>query len=211
MIVSPSRQPIAKNAPCTSALVADWVKCACVFTLQWLLLTQGAWSSWVIGLFVVPAATWCAMVLFRKDDVNQEQAVNQPEGSSPPATIQILAVPGFLTFFLWQSLRGGWDSALFAIDPRRHLRSGFVRYTTDLPAGRARLIFVHIVSLLPGTVSADWQEDMMVIHALDTSCNNHQSLQQCEVQVARLFGINLVDRQEQAISQPTPNENGGAL
>lgn len=203
--MSTSRQQIVIHAPRPAVSITDWVQCGLVFALLWLLLTKGNSSSWIIGIFVVPAATWCAMVLFR-----HPLAAGKLGNSHRPAAIQILAVPGFIPFFLWQSLRGGWESALFAINSRKRLRQGFIRYSTGLPQGRPRLFFLHLVSLLPGTVSADWQGERMLIHALDTRSDNHQALRHCEVQTARLFGLSLTNTLIKSTSSASTSiENGG--
>lgn len=175
------RPLIKKTAPLASEPLT-WLNYGLVFALLWLLLSQGDTSSWVIGIVVVPLATWCAMRLF------------QPESEGADAnrqSVSITAVLRFIPFFLEQSLRGGWESALFAIHPKKRLYSGFVHYRTRLPLGRARLFFINTVSLLPGTVSATWQHDTLTIHALDKRMDHYQALRHCETRVATLFNIRL--------------------
>jgi multicomponent Na+:H+ antiporter subunit E len=46
---------------------------------------------------------------------------------------------------------------------------------------------MHLVSLLPGTVSANLQDNQLLIHALDMASQNNNDITQCEQQVAKLF------------------------
>jgi len=168
----------------------DWVKYGLLFTLLWLLLNNGEASSWMIGILVVPVATWCAIALFPRPTVTSETEVGHHQVRHQQ-TIHLTGLVSFIPFFVWQSLRGGWDIALFAVLPNRRLHQGFIGYTTRLPAGRPQLFFLHVISLLPGTVSADWKGEGLTIHALDTRADNHQALQHCEVKIGSLFDIDL--------------------
>ncbi len=159
--------------------ILRWIKYGLSFSLLWVLLTQGDIGSWVIGVVVVPLATWCAICLFPPGD----------EGEMAKRSLRISALLRFIPFFLEQSLRGGWVSALFALHPRKRVHSGFIKYTTCLPPGRPRLFFINTVNLLPGTVSAECHGDVMTIHALDICADHDQDLRQCEKQIAALFGL----------------------
>ena len=158
---------------------------AAIFTLLWIVLTQGDASSWLIGGVVVPVAAVCAVLL-----LNRTPACP----GYPEPRITVSGIIRFIPFFLWQSLRGGWESAMFAILPNRQVRPGFINYRTGLPAGRPRLYLLHVVSLLPGTVSAAVDAYHLTIHALDTSADHVAALQECEARVAALFDIAVGNR-----------------
>lgn len=107
----------------------DVVRHLLFFTLLWVLLTEGALISWVIGIVIIPLATWAVVRLQRPAKVQQNHSV------------KLVGLLRFLPFFFWQSLRGGWECALFAIHPRKRLSLGFLKYTTQLPCGSPRLYF----------------------------------------------------------------------
>ncbi len=184
MNISTAQSPAA--APLSPRKVSPWFTYGVLFTLLWCLLTKGEVGSWVIGAWVIPAATWCALRLFHP-------ARATAESGEPRRAIRLKALLGFVPFFLWQSLRGGWDSAVLAIVPGKRVRQGFIHFRTALPAGRPRLYLVHVVSLLPGTVTADWQGERLFIHVLDTHADNHAALRECETQIAALFGVGHAD------------------
>ena len=172
------------TATSSSMPAVAWLKYGLVFILPWTLLTEGNTGSWAIGIVVVPLATWCAMRLFPPVGKDAERA---------DRTVRIGALVRFIPFFLEQSLKGGWESALLAIHPERRVHPGFMRYTTRLPPGRPRLYFVNFISLVPGTLSADWRGNTMTIHALDSRADNFEALRQCETRIAALFGLSLDD------------------
>lgn len=156
----------------------EFIKYLVFFALIWVGLTQGTLHSWILGIVTVPLATWMFLVML--------------QGPAPRLpTISIKGLFRFLPFFLMQSLRGGWESALFAIHPRKKVQLGFLTYTSILPFGRPQLYFLHVISLLPGTVSAAIHGKDILIHALDIKADHFSELRICEEKVAALFNLTL--------------------
>jgi multicomponent Na+:H+ antiporter subunit E len=93
----------------------------------------------------------------------------------------------FLPYFLVASARGGIDVVARALRGSGALRPGFVEYRTGLQ-GELRVFFANIVSLLPGTLTARFSEDVLIVHVLDTRSSVTERLQALELQVARAFG-----------------------
>ena len=154
------------------------------FAGLWWLLTEGEVSSWVIGIIVVPFAAWLSLTLFKDyglTDSDPAHAVNKTQ------SIRVSRLFHFLPFFLLQSIVGGWQTAKLAIRPSMPINPGFFRYNIRLQGSSARLFFMHLVSLLPGTVSAKLEGDQLLIHALEVSPQNSSDIKICEQQVASLF------------------------
>lgn len=165
------------------------IKYGLIFTLLWLLLTNGEMNSWIIGIIVVPIATWLAVTLFRTDlDSHYTETTNQPI-NQPVYKMNPLALTKFIPFFLWQSLSSGWDTAKFAMLPNKKLKPGFILYKTQLPPGRPLLYFIHIISLLPGSFSTAIKDNSLLIHVLDTSDYHEKSLRECEKGIQLLFDL----------------------
>lgn len=104
---------------------------------------------------------------------------------SPLRTLQ------FLPYFLWQSLIGGWDVATRALRPDLRIAPAFLPYTTRLPPGPARVFFFDTITLLPGTLSAELEEDRVVVHVVDVGTSPQEGLEDLERRVALLFRLNL--------------------
>jgi multicomponent Na+:H+ antiporter subunit E len=102
-------------------------------------------------------------------------------------TLHLGSLPGFSIWFLWHSLRGGIDVAWRALQPTVQLQPGFLHYRLTLPPGPARLFLVNVVSLLPGTLSADIEGDVLLLHALDTSADITAEVSEAESRVTALY------------------------
>ena len=90
-----------------------------------------------------------------------------------------------------ESLRGGVDVALRALHPRLPLAPALLAYDLRLAPGLARIFMVNVVSLLPGTLSADLSGSGLSVHVLDRNLPVQHQLQALEQQVAMLFGVSL--------------------
>ena len=135
-------------------------------------------SSWIIGLPAVMAATWAHGRLSL--------------GGGP--RLSIIGGIRLLPVFLWGSLKGGIDVAGRVVGPRLNVEPGFFDYRLALTLPSARVFFLDLVSLLPGTLSADLQVDILRVHALDRRVDSIPELVRLEGRIAALFGDRLPDR-----------------
>lgn len=99
----------------------------------------------------------------------------------------------FVPFFLATSALGGIDVARRALDPRRAISPELIEYRLQLPAGAPRGVFTAMVSLLPGTLSAELEADRLTIHVLDERMPVKRTLSGLESRVAALYGLELDD------------------
>jgi multicomponent Na+:H+ antiporter subunit E len=70
------------------------------------------------------------------------------------------------------------------------LQPALQEYRTTLSPGLPRVLFANVVSLLPGTLSADIDGASLQIHVLDERAANIKSLRELEAAVARLLPRN---------------------
>lgn len=147
---------------------------AVLFVLMWWILTDGAMDSWLVGAPAVLFATLVSVLLL------------------PPFSWSLTGVVRFVPFFLWHSLRGGVDVARRALHPRLLISPGMYDHRWRLPSGLPRVFMANVVSLLPGTLSAELDEEYLRVHVLDQTGNFASELTMIELRVARLFGLNLI-------------------
>jgi multicomponent Na+:H+ antiporter subunit E len=141
-----------------------------VFFAFWLVLMQSLEAAdLAFGACAVVGATWVSLRLL------------------PPDTgcLRFGSLLALMPHFLWQSLRAGVDVAHRAMSPRMPLDPGFVSYPLAFGRGLARNTFATITSLLPGSVSCDETDGVLVYHCLDTSQPVVEQLREEEHRLAR--------------------------
>jgi multicomponent Na+:H+ antiporter subunit E len=161
---------------------------AVLFAFLWWTLTGGDRSSWLIGGPVVLAATAAALAL------------------SPLShwRVSVVGLAGFVPYFVWRSVVGSLDVAWRAFHPRLPISPSLKEYALALPAdGPARVFFADVVSLLPGTLSAELHEHSVTVHLLNgESSHALAELRRLEVSVGALFGVPLASSADSG----SPNE-----
>ncbi len=139
----------------------------------WVVVSGSLTDGWIVGAPTVALATAASLALRRR----QRHA---------PRPLALLAFTGF---FLWQSVRGGFDVARRALDPRLPIAPGFVEYRMRLDPGPARVLAVDVASLLPGTLSVELVGDRLQVHVIDRRIPAEPALLQIERRVAALLGL----------------------
>lgn len=149
-----------------------------------------------LSMAVVLLVIWAALTDFRPDAlVFGLPAVLAGAGlvflmpASPRWRLRLRGAPGFVLWFVAQSVRGAVDVAWRAFAPQMPLRPGFRRYPMALPAGAPRVLFLNTVTLLPGTLSAELAGDAVIVHMLDTRADLGADLTALEARVAALFAL----------------------
>ena len=140
--------------------------------LLWWVLAQGDPASWIVG---VPTVLFATLVSLRF-------SADSPWGWRWNGSLR------FIPLFSYLSLKGGLDVAGRALRPTLPLTPALMDYGLRLREGTARVFFTNVVSLLPGTLSADIRGDTLVVHVLDRNLPMAQQLGRLELAVARLFG-----------------------
>lgn len=143
------------------------------FALAWWLISEGAAASWSIGAPAVLVATLISARLL------------------PPQRLTASGLLRFSGYFLLHSLLGAVDVARRAFQPSRPLDPAVIDYPLQLEPGLARVWLINAVSLLPGTLSADLDDDCLRVHVLDAGQDTRGELAVLESHVAALFGQRL--------------------
>ncbi|MGB5832933.1 MAG: Na+/H+ antiporter subunit E [Thiohalocapsa sp.] len=146
-----------------------------LFSFLWIVLTGPDLSSWIIGLPSVALATAAAVKLSANTN-------DRP---------RLIGAIRFLPFFVLGSTRGGIDVASRVMRPVMQIDPGTRPYALRLKGRNAQVFFLDVISLLPGTLSADMRKGIVQVHALDINDDIDASLEQLETRVADLFGETL--------------------
>ena len=82
-----------------------------------------------------------------------------------------------------------------AFHPRMPITPELIDYPLRLPPGLQRVILVNTVSLLPGTLSAELDGQVLKVHVLDGLGDFMSELEVLEQSVARISGMSLMTSQ----------------
>lgn len=167
----------AQTVP-TTGHAAGQVLRHCVLSILVLAVLWGALTGWRADalIFGLPAILLGAMVPFLL----------------PPASGFRLSLRGAIRFALWfavQSTKGAVDVALRAFSPDMRLRPCFRTYPLHLPKGAPRITFINIITLLPGTLSAEINDDRVTVHMLDARIELEPELAELETRIRALFAL----------------------
>ena len=145
-----------------------------IFASLWWLLTAGATSAWMLGVPAVAAAVWASKHLLGRTRIS----------------LSLLGLLRFIPYFLVESLRGGLDVALRTLSPRLNIQPAFFQYYTTIELPLARIFFCNCVSLLPGTLCVELQDNCIEIHLLNQQTDISKELKRLERIVLQLFSLN---------------------
>jgi multicomponent Na+:H+ antiporter subunit E len=150
-------------------------------SLFWLLSLSLVW--WVLA--TPRADAWVAAALA----IGLGGLLHTGLGGRSGARFSPTGLLAFIPFFLLQSLEGGVDVARRAFAPSLPVAPGFMRYRVRLGPEPARIFFLNVISLLPGTFSARLDGEELLIHLLAGDPGAEARLSRVEDRVARLFGL----------------------
>lgn len=145
-----------------------------LFSLLWYWLTDGDLNSWPIGLPVVMLAALVSVLML------------------PASSWSLPGFVSFILFFLWHSLRGGTDVAWRALHPKMPISPALHNFRFRLPPGFPRVFMANTVNLLPGTLSAEVDDECLTVHVLDASGTFITELHMLEKRLARMLNIELI-------------------
>jgi multicomponent Na+:H+ antiporter subunit E len=155
----------------THPRLAWGLQAAAVLLLVWLAL-DGTGSLWV-GVLAAALGGLVGAVI----------APAMPYGWRPWPLLS------FAGYFVVESLRGAFDVAWRAMHPGLPITPRLSDYEIALPDGKPRTLFVGVVSLLPGTLSAALSADGRILKVHAITADPGEDLRRLEQRIARLFGL----------------------
>ncbi len=139
-----------------------------VFALLWLGLA-GSLRQWPLALAFVTAAAVSSLILYA------------------PIPFRPAGLVRFIPFFLVSSLQGGLDVARRAFSPAMPLQPGLIIHSLNIVHPVAKVVFIWVVSLLPGTASVHLDGQRLHIHVLDAHLDHALKLEKLEHYVSELL------------------------
>ena len=142
---------------------------AALFSVLWWTLAGASPSSWWIGVPAIVLALFVSVELFPSKQLVWRNLVV------------------FIPRFLLRSLLGGIDVAWRAFHPARPIAPELIAYPLRLPPGLPQVFMANTVSLLPGTLSATIEENVLTVHVLNKRGDIQRELRKVEDDVSRML------------------------
>lgn len=156
-------RPVAGHQKLTTIVVLTLV-----YGILWLVLSGN--QGWGFGLLFIVLAVLCAL--------------------SAKVRVRPVAwrfLPGFLAFFISRMLVGGLDVARRTLGRKPDVEPGWVRHQLHDASPSAHMLLAAATGLLPGTLTARIDNNVMRVHALDIRRDWRRDITQLENHLARLF------------------------
>ncbi len=151
-----------------------WIRFT-LFSLIWILLTGWQPGSWPLGVVFIIMASSLSLYLAPQQPIVARQ-------------IKPAKLCSFWCYFFIHSLRGAWVTAQLALKPKQTLLPGVINYPIDMVNESHIFTFMQVISLLPGTVSAEHHGGEVRIHILDLNSFSRADIDDCFARVSKLLG-----------------------
>jgi len=136
----------------------------------WWIIADGDNSSWWFGVPAVLIALTVSSALI------------------PPVTFVWFEAIKFSLFFLSHSFLGGVDVARRVFKPNMSIVPVLYEYPLRLAPGFPQVLMANSVGLLPGTLSAQLEDNKLTVHVLDGRLDFLSELKTVEQFISRMFG-----------------------
>lgn len=147
-----------------------------LFFIIWMVLTDGNTASlWVGFPFIILSAIMS--IIF-----------------SPPLYWNFMALMKFIPFYMFHALMGGFDVMSRVFAPTLAINPGLIKHHLYIPKGIQQDMIVNVLNLLPGTLSVDIENDLLLIHVLDISKNIPKEVSLIEDYINDIFYMKIDEK-----------------
>lgn len=151
------------------------------FCSIWFVLSKADLSSWPFAFPTILISTWISLCLVG------------PEGQ----LFKPVVLLGYLPLFVWKSIASAFDVMVRVLNPSLPIQPGLVHYHLTLTHEGARVLLANCITMLPGTISAQLNDDHLIIHSLDTSLPVHAIINRLERKIANIFRLEIASGQKE--------------
>jgi multicomponent Na+:H+ antiporter subunit E len=139
---------------------------AIVLSAIWLLLTGSIETGeLIVGGFVLVLA----LILFRR--------YYELFGGVRCTPKALVLFPVYLLLFIWELIKSNIDVASRVLRPSLPINPGIVKVRTDLKADVGKLALANSITLTPGTLTIDVDEDFLYVHWIDVKDSSPEGAQ----------------------------------
>jgi multicomponent Na+:H+ antiporter subunit E len=104
------------------------------------------------------------------------------------AEFKVLRLFYFIAFLVWEIISSSFRIAYLIIHPKMPIKTGLIKFKTNLPNMNARVLLGNSITLTPGTVTLQIDKDGFLIHSLTNEAAEAHIDHSLAVEVAKLYG-----------------------
>lgn len=83
----------------------------------------------------------------------------------------------YMPVFIWKLVLANFDVAKLVLSPKINLNSAIVKVETKFEGDFAKLILANSITLTPGTLSIDIEDDAIYVHVMNVKGENKAEIQ----------------------------------
>ena len=152
-----------------------WILGALVLFALWLLMS-GVYKPLTIGLGA-GSAIFATYMVWRMEQASPGARLNVAQ--RPFATI------GYLFWLLKEIAKSNWAVTLAIMSPDMPIRQHFFKVPFSQKTELGQTIFANSITLTPGTITVEVEDDFFWVHALQFSADDHAALADMNTRVTR--------------------------
>ncbi len=152
---------------CPAAIVWRFV----LFGVLWLFLSGADIRGWPFGVAATLAAVWLHLRLAGADQ----------------RRLRPLAVVRFIPYFVGLSILSGIDVMKRVLHPALPIDPALIDFPLHIDHEGGRVLLADCVSLLPGTISARLDPEVLLIHTLDKGLPVLSTVRDLERRIEELY------------------------
>jgi multicomponent Na+:H+ antiporter subunit E len=150
----------------------------------WLILS-GLYDFFHILLGVISVS----IVILFNSKIKKQRFFSEEDEKE--ADFSLLRLFYFIPFLLWEIISSSFRVAYIIIHPKMPMKTGIIKFKTNLPNMKAKVLLGNSITLTPGTVTLQIDGDEFLIHALTNEAVEAHIDHSLAVEVAKVYGINV--------------------
>ncbi len=125
----------------------------------WVLL-NGKWTTEIaiVGV-IVCAALYAFMCMFMDYSPRKEWKIGK----------RIFKIAGYFFYLVGEIFKSAWGTMVLIWSPEKEVEPRVTSFHTRLRTDAGKVVLANSITMTPGTITVDVQDDLFLIHCLDES------------------------------------------
>lgn len=150
----------------------------------WLILS-GHYDLFHISLGVISICT----VLWFNAKLRNHNFFDESDNKN--VNFSLLRLFYFIPFLVWEIISSSFRIAYLIIHPKMPIKTGIIKFRTNLPNMAAKVLLGNSITLTPGTVVLQIEKDEFLVHSLTSDADEAHIDHSLAVEVAKLYGTDV--------------------